>query len=69
MTDKFQAESLITFAAELLVANGMQPDMAQDVAEVLVEGDLYGHDTHGLTQHWTPNNLLVDVLLMNEYQR
>ena len=26
----------------------MQPDMALDVAEVLVEGDLYGHDTHGL---------------------
>ena len=48
MTDKFQAESLITFAADVLVASGMQPDMAQDVAEVLVEGDLYGHDTHGL---------------------
>ena len=40
MTDKFQAESLITFAADVLVASGMQPDMAQDVAEVLVEGDL-----------------------------
>ena len=48
MTDKYKAESLIRFAAQVLEANGMQPDMALDVAEVLVEGDLYGHDTHGL---------------------
>ena len=48
MTAKYQADSLITFAAQVLEANGMQPDMAQDVAQVLVEGDLYGHDTHGL---------------------
>ena len=48
MTIKFKADSLITFAAEALKVNGMQPDMAQDIAEVLVEGDLYGHDTHGL---------------------
>jgi len=48
MTNKFQADSLIKFADEVLQANGMQRDMAQDVAEVLVEGDLYGHDTHGL---------------------
>ena len=48
MIEKFQADSLITFAAAVLEANGMQRDMAQDVAGVLVEGDLYGHDTHGL---------------------
>jgi len=48
MTNKYNADSLITFAVQVLKANGMQSDMAQDVAEVLVEGDLYGHDTHGL---------------------
>lgn len=48
MTDRYQAESLIRFATEVLETNGMQQDMAQDVAEVLVEGDLFGHDTHGL---------------------
>ena len=48
MTKKFKADSLINFATQILKANGMQPDMAQDVAEVLVEGDLFGHDTHGL---------------------
>jgi L-lactate dehydrogenase len=48
MTVKYQADSLIRFATNVLQTNGMQQDMAQDVAEVLVEGDLFGHDTHGL---------------------
>jgi len=48
MTDKYQADSLIKFATKVLQAEGMQPDMALDVAQVLVEGDLLGHDTHGL---------------------
>ena len=48
MKEKFQASSLVTFAARALKSSGMQLEMAQDVAEVLVEGDLYGHDTHGL---------------------
>ncbi len=48
MTEKFHADSLVTFAVGVLKASGMQPELAQDVAEVLVEGDLYGHDTHGL---------------------
>ncbi|MFK7855869.1 MAG: Ldh family oxidoreductase [Granulosicoccus sp.] len=48
MTDKYQAEALVQFATQVLEADGMQPDMAQDVAHVLVEGDLFGHDTHGL---------------------
>jgi len=47
-TDSYHAESLIRFATDVLQANGMQQDMAQDVAQVLVEGDLFGHDTHGL---------------------
>jgi len=48
MTDKYKAESLIRFATQVFEANGMQPNMATDVAQVLVEGDLFGHDTHGL---------------------
>lgn len=48
MTLKYSAVSLIAFSTQVLEANGMQPDMAQDVAQVLVEGDLLGHDTHGL---------------------
>ncbi len=35
-------------AAELLGAAGMDAAPAYAVAEVLVEGDLLGHDTHGL---------------------
>jgi len=48
MTEKYHADSLIRFATKALESNGMQADMALDVAEVLVEGDLFGHDTHGL---------------------
>lgn len=48
MTDRYQADALIGLAAQILEANDMQQSMAQDVAQVLVEGDLYGHDTHGL---------------------
>jgi LDH2 family malate/lactate/ureidoglycolate dehydrogenase len=39
---------LTRFAAEAFQAAGLAPDRARDVAEVLVEGDLMGHDTHGL---------------------
>ena len=38
------------FAAGLLQAAGLAPDRAATVAGVLVEGDLLGHDTHGLAQ-------------------
>jgi len=48
MTEKYTADSLIDFATQVLQVNGMQPDLALDVAQVLVEGDLLGHDTHGL---------------------
>jgi len=48
MTIKYPANSLISFASKVLEANRMQADMAKDVAQVLVEGDLFGHDTHGL---------------------
>lgn len=45
---RFPAGALERFAADLLVRAGMPPDKAADVASILVEGDLLGHDTHGL---------------------
>lgn len=46
--DRFSAEHLLAFARDLLVRNGLAADRAADVAEVLLEGDLLGHTTHGL---------------------
>ena len=47
-TSRFDADALTGFARALLVAAGMPEDRASDVASILVEGDLLGHDTHGL---------------------
>ena len=44
----YARHDLTTFALQLLQAAGLPPDKAQAVAEVLVEGDLLGHTTHGL---------------------
>ena len=48
MTARFPAPALIDFASELLVAAGLDHDKAETVAEILTEGDLLGHTTHGL---------------------
>src|SRR4051794_10246773 len=45
---RHSAGSLVAFARELLHATGLDPAMASDVADVLVDGDLLGHTTHGL---------------------
>ncbi|HTN49849.1 MAG TPA: Ldh family oxidoreductase [Burkholderiaceae bacterium] len=45
---RYPAAELRGFARDLLVAARLDPALAGDVAEVLVEGDLLGHDTHGL---------------------
>ncbi len=45
---RYDAGELIAFAAALLVRHGMQANRAQPVAEILVEADMMGHDTHGL---------------------
>ena len=45
---RHDADALIGFAGALLVRTGVREDIATDVAEVLVEGDLLGHSTHGL---------------------
>ena len=42
--------ALRTYAQRLLERAGLAPDRAGIVADVLVEGDLLGHTTHGLAQ-------------------
>jgi L-lactate dehydrogenase len=45
---RHDAAALTGFAQSLLTAAKMPDDRARDVAEILVEADLLGHDTHGL---------------------
>lgn len=45
---RYAADDLSIFAIRLLQAAGMDAVIADTVAHVLVEGDLLGHDTHGL---------------------
>ncbi|HET8748379.1 MAG TPA: Ldh family oxidoreductase [Ramlibacter sp.] len=47
-TPRYAAADLLAFARALLVGAGMPEEKAQGVAEILVEGDLLGHTTHGL---------------------
>ncbi len=44
----YRADDLIAFAAALFRSAGLEDEKARTVAEVLVEGDLLGHTTHGL---------------------
>src|SRR5215471_4804029 len=44
----YAASGLLEFGQSLLSSAGLAPDRARDVAEVLLEGDLLGHSTHGL---------------------
>jgi len=46
--ERYAADTLRDFCAGLLQAAGMPADKAADVAHILVEADLTGHDTHGL---------------------
>src|SRR5437868_2789461 len=45
---KYRVEELLRFSKSLLLGAGLAEDRARDVAEVLIEGDLLGHTTHGL---------------------
>jgi LDH2 family malate/lactate/ureidoglycolate dehydrogenase len=47
---RFDATALITFTANLFTAAGMPADRSQVVGKYLLEGDLMGHDTHGMAQ-------------------
>ncbi len=44
----YSSQALTNFATRLLRAAGLSQDKADAVAAILVEGDLMGHDTHGL---------------------
>jgi len=48
MSARPSAATLRTFATDLLARAGLEADKAAAVADVLVEGDLLGHTTHGL---------------------
>ena len=48
MTARYPCAALTQFATTLRERTGLDGTIARDVAEVLVEGDLLGHDTHGL---------------------
>lgn len=45
---RYRADDLISLASSLLAASAMPADRCRIVAEVLLEGDLMGHTTHGL---------------------
>ena len=45
---RYRPDTLVLFAIALLEAAGLPADRARAVAEILVEGDLLGHTTHGL---------------------
>lgn len=48
MSIRYDADSLLNCAKALCLQSGMIDQCAHDVATVLLEGDLLGHDTHGL---------------------
>ena len=48
MSQAYKRDDLVDWATRLLAARGLATDKAATVASVLVEGDLLGHDTHGL---------------------
>jgi len=45
---RYPAAALVAFGQALLCKSGVRDDIARDVAAILVEGDLLGHNTHGL---------------------
>ena len=47
-TTTYSFSQLVAMADALLVASGLSADKSTAVAQILVEADLMGHDTHGL---------------------
>jgi L-lactate dehydrogenase len=45
---RYRPDALRAFAARLFGAAGMEAEKAEAVADILVEADMLGHDTHGL---------------------
>ncbi|MBS9402357.1 Ldh family oxidoreductase [Halomonas sp. TRM85114] len=48
MSQLYDVREMTGFSTRLLAAAGLDDDKAKAVAEILVEGDLMGHTTHGL---------------------
>jgi LDH2 family malate/lactate/ureidoglycolate dehydrogenase len=48
MSHRLAAAELVELAFALLARAGLEEDKARATAEILVEGDLLGHNTHGL---------------------
>ncbi|MEO7597765.1 MAG: Ldh family oxidoreductase [Opitutus sp.] len=48
MTSRYLYRDLLDFATGLLTLAGLERDKAMATAQILVEGDLLGHTTHGL---------------------
>ncbi len=48
MPIKYKPQDLIQFSEQLFLAAGLAAEKAQITAQRLVEGDMMGHDTHGL---------------------
>src|SRR4051794_38976976 len=48
MNPRVDAAALVAFASDMLPSVGMDRPKAEAVADILVEGDLLGHTTHGL---------------------
>ena len=48
MSKRYGVKDLRNFTYKLLVKTGLQPTKAETVADILLEGDLLGHTTHGL---------------------
>lgn len=47
-SERFDVAELQSFVRALLLKAGMPVEKASDVANILIEGDLLGHETHGL---------------------
>lgn len=45
---RYPRDELTDFVSRLFAAAGMEPDKGRLVAEILIEADMMGHDTHGL---------------------
>jgi len=48
MNPRYDAEALRVFGTALLEKAGLPAERARTVADVLLEGDLFGHTTHGM---------------------
>ena len=47
-TNRIERSALLALTTDLLCAAGMEPEKSAVVAEILVEGDMIGHQTHGV---------------------